>query len=108
MDELMSTDACTLPTADRPFRLAEFDALFAASVRSVEWDGNTVRMHLTGPPDLRARVRDLAERETACCAFFTFVVDGMAHDLTLRISVPPEHRDILAGLARRASEMSAS
>jgi hypothetical protein len=28
MDDLMTTTVCTLPTAERPLRLAEFDALF--------------------------------------------------------------------------------
>ena len=35
-DELMNTDACTLPTAERPYRLAEFDSRFSEAVRSVE------------------------------------------------------------------------
>ena len=28
----ITTDACTLPTAERPMRVAEFDALFAEAV----------------------------------------------------------------------------
>lgn len=107
MDELMTTDACTMPTTDRPLRLAEFDALFAEAVRSVAYEGNLVRLHLSGPAGLRDRVRDLAERETACCSFFSFVIDGEPDDLMLEISAPPEQRNILKGLARRAVEMSA-
>ena len=103
----MNTDACTMPTAERPLRLAEFDALFAESVRSVSYEGDHVRMHLSGSAGLRDRVRDLAERETACCSFFTFVVDGESDDLLMEVSVPPERRDILKGLAQRAVEMSA-
>jgi hypothetical protein len=63
----MNTDACTLPTAERPLRLAEFDELFATSARSVTRDAEGVRIHLVGAAGLRDRVRDLAERETACC-----------------------------------------
>ena len=85
----MSTEACTLPTADRPMRLDEFDSLFADAVRHVSRDGDVVRLHLTGPAGLRDRVRDLTERETACCSFFTFVIDGGADDLVLEVSVPP-------------------
>ena len=48
---------------------------------------------------MRDRVRDLADRETACCSFFSFVVDGESDDLMLEVSVPPEHRDILKALA---------
>lgn len=102
----MNSTACTMPTAERPLRLAEFDALFAETVRSVAYEQDLVRMHLTGATGLRARVRDLAERETACCSFFTFVVDGESDDLMLEVSVPPEHRDILKALAARAVEMS--
>ncbi len=107
MDDLMTTDACTLPTADRPLRLAEYDALFAENLRSVARDGDTVRMHLTGSAGLLERVRDLVERESSCCSFFSFVVEGLEDGLTLEISVPPEHRDILTGLAARAKELAA-
>ncbi len=103
----MATDACTLPTEDRPLRLAEFDTLFAENVRTLEREGDPVRMHLTGSADLRERVRDLAERESSCCSFFTFVVDGLDNDLTLEISVPPERRDILDAFTQRATELSA-
>jgi hypothetical protein len=70
---LVIPGACTLPTANRPLRLAEFDDLFAAAVRRVEpVDATHARLHLTGPAGLAARVRDLAARETQCCSFFTF------------------------------------
>ena len=101
----MTTDACTLPTAERPLRLAEFDDLFTSSARSVRRDGDRVTITLAGGADLRDRVQDLATRETACCSFFTFDIegsDGTAGDLTLHVSVPPEHRAILDALADRA------
>jgi hypothetical protein len=107
MDELMTTDACTMPTAERPLRLAEFDSLFAESVRSVTYERDVARMHLTGRAGLRDRVRDLAEREAACCSFFSFIVDGDTDDVMLRVEVPPEHADILKALAARAVQMSA-
>jgi hypothetical protein len=107
MDDLITTEACTLPTAERPLRLAEFDALFAKAVHSVSRNDARVRMHLTGAAGLRDRVRDLAERETACCSFFTFAIEGATDDLVLEISVPPEHQDILDALAKRAIAMSA-
>lgn len=107
MDDLMTTDACTLPTAQRPLRLAEFDRMFCENVRTVERDGATVRMHLTGPAGLRERVQDLAERESSCCSFFTFVVDGLDDDLVFEVSALPERRDVLEALAQRATELSA-
>jgi hypothetical protein len=107
MENLMGTDACTMPTEDRSLRLAEFDALFSEAVQSVERAELSVRMHLKGPSGLRETVRDLAERETACCSFFTFVVDGTDADLTLDVTVPQGRADILDGLADRAIELSA-
>ncbi|MFI5627564.1 hypothetical protein ACIA03_29175 [Nocardioides sp. NPDC051685] len=107
MESLLNTDACTMPTAERPLRLAEFDALFASAVRSVERRGNDVRMRLTGGDGLVERVRDLTARETSCCSFFAFTVDGNDQDLTLDISVPPARQEILDALAERAQELSA-
>lgn len=101
-------DACTLPTAERPMRLAEFDDLFATAVRGVETPTPTrARLRLVGPPGLEATVRDLAAREAACCSFFTFTVakslPGDADALLLDIEVPPEHGEVLASLAARAT-----
>jgi hypothetical protein len=105
-------DACTLPTVERPLRLAEFDDLFATAVRGVEQIATDhVRMSLTGPAGLTETVRDLAARETGCCSFFSFTVtaqpatDGEA--LTLDISVPATYTDVLDSLAQRAVTVSA-
>jgi hypothetical protein len=105
-------DACTLPTAEQPLRLAEFDDLFATAVRRVDPIGAThARLHLTGPAGLAARVQDLAARETGCCSFFTFTTnsepaaDGEA--VVLDIEVPAAHADVLASLAQRAGSISA-
>jgi hypothetical protein len=89
MENLQNTTACTMPTAERPLRLAEFDALFATAVRSIERRGDDVRMHLASGEGLVARVRDLTARETSCCSFFTFTVAGTDQDLSLDISVRP-------------------
>ena len=107
MENLMTTDACTMPTAERPLRVAEFDALFVSAVRSVERRGNDVRMHLAGEDGLKEQVRDLTERETSCCSFFNFTLSGTDRDLTLDISVPPARQEILNALAERAVELSA-
>jgi hypothetical protein len=107
MDDLLTTDACIMPTTERPLRLAELDDLVASSAREVTREDDAVRIHLLGAGDLRGRVRDLAARETACCSFFTFVVEGEADDVTLHISVPPERQGVLDALATRAEEMVA-
>jgi len=101
--DLMNTDACTLPTAERPLRQAEFDALFT-SARQVNRNGCEVEIHLAGSAGLRDRVEDLAARETACCSFFAFDIEGEDGDLVLRIAVPEERRDILDALATRAEQ----
>jgi hypothetical protein len=105
-------DACTLPTVDRPLRLAEFDTLFATAVRRVETVGPTrTRLRLTGPAGLEATVRDLTARETECCSFFMFTTtaepadDGVA--VTLDVQVPAQYADVLESLTRRASTVSA-
>jgi hypothetical protein len=104
-------EACTLPTAERPLRLAEFDDLFATAVRRVDPVSATLaRLHLTGPAGLADRVRDLAARETECCSFFTFATtsepaaDGEA--VILDIQVPAAYRDVLESLTQRASAVS--
>jgi hypothetical protein len=104
--DLLNTDACTLPTVERPLRLAEFDALFAAAARDVTRDDHGVRIHLVGAAGLRDRVQDLTAREQECCSFFTFTLEGGDDDLTLAISVPEQRRDILGALADRAEELS--
>jgi len=106
MEPLLNTDACTLPTAERPLRLAEFDTLFATAVRRVERRGEAVRIHLEGDRELADEVRDLTTREAGCCSFFAFTIAGTDQHLTLDVSVPPARRDILEALAARAEELS--
>jgi hypothetical protein len=96
--ETWAPDACTLPTAERPLRVAEFDQLFANHVRSTDRvDAQT--LDLTLDPEARATAEDLIARESECCSFFTFTLSGAVH---LRITVPPAHTAVLDGLAERA------
>jgi hypothetical protein len=106
MDNLMTTDACTMPTAERPLRLAEFDDLFVSSLTALTTGKDGVRMKLHGDAGLYDRVKDLATREATCCSFFTFIVDGTDTHVDLSISVPPARQDILNALAARATEVS--
>jgi hypothetical protein len=105
-------DACALPTAERPLRLAEFDDLFATALRSVEPVTQThARLHLTGTTGLTATVRDLTARETECCSFFQFAVTPEAttagEALTLDIEVPAQYTDVLDALITKSSSVSA-
>lgn len=92
--------ACTLPTADRPLRVAEFDALFSEAVRATR-DPARLRLELAFSPGDAARAADLAARETGCCSFFTFTLTIADGRLILDVTVPPEHADVLDALGRR-------
>jgi hypothetical protein len=54
-------DACTLPTAERPLRVAEFDDLFTAVRRSER--PLPTRLDLVLPRNIEAAARNLALRE---------------------------------------------
>ncbi|MGW7685991.1 hypothetical protein ACWGID_34920 [Kribbella sp. NPDC054772] len=100
MDEIWASEACTLPTADRPFRVAEFDQLFADHLRHANRvDAQT--LDLTLSLESRAAAADLTARESECCSFFTFTFAPTAEELHLRIAVPPTHTAVLDGLAER-------
>lgn len=97
-------EACALPTADRPLRVAEFDDLFTTSLRSFQHPSDTrARLVLSGDQGLANRTRQLAEAETACCSFFTFTItEPQPGHVALDIEVPPAHAEVLAGLLDRA------
>jgi hypothetical protein len=98
--------ACTLPTAERPVRLAEFDDLFATAVRGIDRRSPTLlTLTLATAPGRAEQVRELTRRETACCSFFTFgLTDG--DPLRLDVSVQAAHREVLDALAARASRIA--
>jgi hypothetical protein len=98
-----------LPTDERPLRVAEFDELFAVHLKQVEQVGpRQARMVLVGPVGFADRVRDLADRETACCSFFEFTVsmersgDAELEAVRLQIGVPSTQTEVLAALTGRA------
>ena len=98
------SDACTLPTVEQPLRVAEFDELFASSVRAVvEHAPTRLSLTLAGRDDLLARVQDLADRESSCCSFFSFHVTSSAPGtVDLVIDVPQARVEVLAAIAQRA------
>jgi hypothetical protein len=101
-------DACTLPTAERPLRRAEFDGLFVAATDVERQGSGHARLWLTGGRDLACRVRDLAVRENECCSFFAFTVTEQPPDrVVLDIEVPPGHIDVLDALVERARQVRA-
>jgi hypothetical protein len=101
MDIDWAPSACTLPTAERPLRRAEFDQLFADHLRAADRvDANTLDLLLTAGS--RATATDLTARENECCSFFTFTFTEAPDDhIRLRIHVPPAYVAVLDGLAGR-------
>ena len=110
-------DACTLPTEDRPLRVAEFDHLFStAQQRQVQPPAPGEprgRLVLAGDGTLPDRVQQLADAETACCSFFTFTVTPLDPDgaglsggsvVALDIEVAAARADVLAALVQRAEQ----
>ena len=101
-------EACTLPTAEQPLRVAEFDGLFAEHLQSIQQLGpQEAQIGLVGPEGLGARVQDLADRETSCCSFFEFSVSAAPSEagreaVQLGIRVPAAREDVLAALVGRA------
>jgi hypothetical protein len=97
----IAPDACTLPTAEQPLRVAEFDALFATALRGVEQPEPTrARFLFTDEPGLAHTVRNLTAREAECCSFFAFTITE--EPLLLEVEVPSRYADVLAALVGRA------
>jgi hypothetical protein len=100
-DKWIPADACTLPTAERPLRVAEFDTLFATALRAVERPAPD-RLRLELDAAAAASARQLVARETRCCSFFDFRFTAADDRLLLDVRVPASRIDVLDGLARRA------
>ncbi|HZR48489.1 MAG TPA: hypothetical protein VFB06_03130 [Streptosporangiaceae bacterium] len=99
--------ACELPTAEQPMRVAEFDEVFSRAVRGAERVAAArLRLDLDPAPGVAGRVADLAVAETGCCSFFTFTLIVAGGRLTLEVTVPPPYTGLLDALAARAAELS--
>ncbi|MEU7890915.1 hypothetical protein AB0B54_35905 [Microbispora bryophytorum] len=103
LDQGWAPAACTLPTAEQPLRVAEFDALFAEAVRAVRRPGRErLRLELVFSPEHAARAAELTARENGCCSFFAFTLTIADGGLTLEVAVPPERIEVLDALQARA------
>ena len=100
--------SCTLPTADQPVRVREFDELFARALHGIEQPNPTL-LRLTLDASEQSTAADLTARETGCCSFFGFTFgepsDGQ---VDLEVTVPDAHADVLAALASRAASLAGS
>ena len=96
-------EACTLPTVERPLRLAEFDELFATALRGQQrLSPTTLRWALD--PACEATAHDLTAREGSCCSFFTFVFEPSDAGLQLDVELLDAYVEVLDTLQRRAAD----
>jgi hypothetical protein len=102
--ESWAPEDCTLPTAERPMRAAEFTELFSESVLAVDRpEAERLRLALSPGRETAGQVAALTAAETECCSFFTFTLTVANDSLLLDIAVPPARIDILDALASRAA-----
>jgi hypothetical protein len=92
--------SCTLPTVDRPLRVAEFDALFAAASRVERAAPGELRVAL--PLEMAGTAATLAAREIGCCSFFTFTLTLSTGELSLGVLVGDPHTAVLDAIEARA------
>ena len=101
-DQAWVPQACTLPTAERPVRTAEFDELFATALRGQQRLAPTVlRWRLD--PAAETAARELAGRESGCCSFFTFTFAQAGDAVQVDVEVPAASAGVLDALAERAA-----
>jgi hypothetical protein len=99
--------SCTLPTAERPVRVTEFDQFFSDAVRGVRRRAPTwLSLDLEPAAESAARAADLALRETTCCSFFTFTLTVAGGALQMGVSVPDNYVEVLDALAARAAALA--
>ena len=100
--------ACTLPTAARPLRVAEFDGLFATAMEPPHRAGPTeLVVRLPPGEETAARARELTARESACCSFFTFAVRASATGTDLEVRVPGSQSAVLDAMQQRVEAVRA-
>ena len=98
------TDAPDTPAE----RMAEYERLFSDALIGRERTESGVRFRFGFEEGLEDWIRDLAAREKACCAFFTFTVARNGDELWWDASVPDDDiaRQILDQLYRLSDTVS--
>jgi len=89
--------ACTLPGADQPGRLDEWNELLGLTLGRASVAGG-VRLWFPPDPHVAGRLGDLAVREQACCSFFTFTLHLTPDAVTLDVHAPEDALQVLSGL----------
>lgn len=101
--------ACTLPPAEQPLRVSEFDQLFATALERVDRpEPGWLRLHLVAGDQVADRTQDLVARESRCCSFFSFEVTASSSGLVVDVRVPAARIAVLDALEQRAGAVVAS
>lgn len=99
--------ACTLDAGGQKERLEEFRLLFADAFVGRERTVDGIRFRFRADDGIEARVRDLAERESQCCAFFAFTVTAIGGEVLWDARVPGDD-DISSGALALFFDLPAS
>lgn len=90
-----------MPSAERPLRLAEFEALVGSNLICQDrTDERRLRWLLEAKSE--APIRELADRESECCSFFSFTITADAGGVRVDVEVPGEGTATLDALQARA------
>jgi hypothetical protein len=92
---------CDMTTApDTPLeRVAEYQRLFAQALSGREKTPEGIRFRFRAAPGVEAWVRDLAAREKACCAFYSFTITVVGDQVLWDAGVVVDDDDARAVLA---------
>lgn len=95
--------ACSLDDADAEGQLAEWQTTLAAAVTSIDRvDAGVLRIRLARDTDQIGALVALAQREVACCPFFSFALEIDTDGLAFIATVPPDAETILDAFAALA------
>jgi hypothetical protein len=80
----------TTATDTEEERLAEYQRLFAQALAGKERTAEGIRFRFRAQPGVEEWVRDLAAREKACCAFYTYTVAVEGGEVRWDCAVPDD------------------
>ena len=90
--------SCTLPSVERPLRIAEFEHLLSKATATAAVDATTATFSFAPEALTAAAAAELASREVECCSFFSFRLDIGAERLELTVQAPRGHEPLVAAL----------
>ncbi|MGN9810031.1 hypothetical protein ACTMSW_11820 [Micromonospora sp. BQ11] len=103
IDQEWVPQACSLPTRERPRRLAQFDDLFATALHGQRRLAPT-RLRWRLDRSAEDAARELIARESDCCSFFTFALARVGGGVVeVDVQVSQSHVDVLDALVARAA-----